>query len=233
MRKFVMRVLVMLLLTVSVSFIVIAQATGLTPEQIVVFKSTYNSDGQFVMPVYLGAGGSVSANLTDASNNVVDSFTSLLVEAGTTITYKRSFAGVKPGVYYLNVKYIYASYYGLGEKQFTRKRKITHKGPNAKLEFVETYQTYSNDGDLIQFFQFNYFNANNKKMNFQIYDQYGNLLTKRNLLVKYVNGRCYFTWDYYPVNGGIMVQSDTYILKYWADGQTPKQIYFEVNLAEG
>lgn len=233
MKSFIRRVLSLLLVIVSMCCTLKVQATGLKPEQIIVFKSTYNKDGRFVMPVYIGAAGRVSANLTDSNNNVIETFTMLLVEAGTTITYKRSFSGVNPGVYYLNVNYVYAAKYGLGEKEFSRRLKITHSGPPAKLSFTQTYQTYTDSGDLIQVFKFDYFNANGKRIDFEIYDEYGNLISKSGLIAKHVNGGCFYNWNYYPSNGGLRVSNGYYVLKYWIKGQTPKQIDFEVNLAEG
>ncbi|MEM1485966.1 hypothetical protein V6615_14010 [Oscillospiraceae bacterium PP1C4] len=233
MKKLASRVLSMLLVIACISCIITVHASALTAEEIIIFRKTYTKNEKFMMPVDIGAGGTVSANLTDSNNNVIETFTTLLVQAGTTITYKRSFSGVKPGLYYLNVNYIYAAYYGLGEKSFSRRLEIKHNGPPPKLIFSQTYQTYTDSGDVSQVFKFDYFNASGKIIKYEIYDEYGNFIAKNGLTTKHMKGSCTFQWNYYPSQGGLMVSSGTYIIKYWIQGQTPKQINFLVELAEG
>ncbi len=232
MKKLVSRLLVLFLMIASISFVSTEKVSALTAESVIEFQSTYMKDGKFAMPVRICVSGTVSANLVDSNNKVIESFKTLNVGFGTIITYSRSFSNTKSGVYYLNVKFVYSS---KDESQggFSRKLKITHKEPTPKLAFSKTYQAFTEFGDVLQVFKFDYFNANGKKLNFEIYDQYNELIHASHLVAKNVNGNCTYSWDYYPLNGGLMVSNGNYILKYWVQGQTPKQVKFEVNLAEG
>jgi len=229
MKKRINKTLVFLLLLVTMSCLFSVPVSALAAEDVIQFQSTSNQDGKFIMPVRIGVSGTVAAKLIDSNNTVIDSFQTLSVSFGTVITYSRSFAGTKTGVYYLDVHFTYPT----GEEGFTRRLKINHTAPSAKLTFTETYQTYTDSGDAKQAFKFDYFNAKGKKISFQIYDQYGNLIAKNGLVAKNVNGKCFYNWSYYPSAGGLMVESGVYILKYWVEGQPPKQMNFEVNLAEG
>lgn len=207
--------------------------SALTADQIIVFQDTYNENGQFVMPVrFEGGDGTVSATLTDEKLNIIDTFKTMPIVIGNKIFYKKGFAAVKSGTYYLNVKFVYSSYYGTTQP-ITRSLKITHKQPSAKLTFSQTYQAYTDSGDVNQVFQFAFSNASGKKTSCEIYDQYGTFLAKNELTIKNVNGTYTFKWNYYPSKGGLMVSSGTYIIKYWIDGAAAKQQNFEVNLAEG
>ncbi|HWP52165.1 MAG TPA: hypothetical protein VN626_10765, partial [Clostridia bacterium] len=222
MKKPASRMLSLMLVIASIFGIFAVQSSALTPEEIIVFKTAYTKDEKFIMPVNIGLGGRVSATLTDSNNNVIENFTTMLVEAGTTMTYKRSFSSVKSGVYYLNVEYVYAADYGMGEKSISRRLKITHNGPGAKLTFSETYQSYTDAGDLKQVLKLNYSNAKGKKVNFEVYDEYGNFINKSSLVLNYVSGTCHYNWNYYPSKGGLRASNGIYILKYWIQGQTPK-----------
>lgn len=233
MRKIFGVIMSFLIVMVSIGNVFIVRISALSPEQVIAFQKAYTKDGRFVMPVAIGAGGTVSATLTDSNGNVLETFTTMLVESGTTMTYRRSFSGVKSGTYYLNVNFVYAAYYGLGEKEIARKMKITHNGPAPKVGFSKTYQIYSDSGDLLQVFKLDYSNAKGKKINFEVYDAYGTQFYKTSLVTNYVNGNCTRSWNYYPSKGGLRASNGTYVLKYWIDGQTPKQINFEVELAEG
>jgi len=232
MKKIINRLLALLLIIASISCMFTGQVSALAAEDVIQFQSTYTKDGKFVMPVRICVSGTVSANLVDSNNKVIESFKTLNVGFGTTITYSRSFSNTKSGVYYLNVKFVYPSQ-DKSQEGFSRKLKITHKEPTPKLAFSKTYQVYTDSGDVLQVFKFDYFNANGKKINFEIYDEYNDLIHESDMLAKHVNGNCTYSWDYYPLNGGLMVSNGTYIMKYWVQGQTPKQIKFEVNLAEG
>ncbi|MFZ2538864.1 MAG: hypothetical protein WAX04_08170 [Oscillospiraceae bacterium] len=232
MKKLINKTIVLFLIITSISCIFTVQVSALAAEDVIEFQSTYTKDGKFVMPVRICVSGTVSANLVNSKNAIIESFKTMKVGYGTTITYSRLFVGTKSGDYYLNVKFVYPSQDNSGEG-FSRRLKITHKVPSPKLSFSQTYQAYTDSGDVKQVFKFDYFNANGKKMNFEIYDQYGNFINKSSTVVKHVNGNCTYNWSYYPTKGGVMVSNGTYILKYWVEGQTPKQMNFEVNLAEG
>lgn len=228
MKKLINKIIALLLvMMISVTCIFTVPVSALTDDQLIVFNKFRIEEGKTVMPVYIGASGVVSATLTDANNNVIDTFTTLRVDVGNTISYKKAFSTMQAGTYYLNVKFY------LSDKPISRSLGITCKGPAPKLTYTNTYQTYTDSGDVKQVFKFSYSNGSGKKMNFQIYDQYGNFISENVVTTKYVNGTYGFDWDYYPKNGGLMVTSGTYILKYWAEGQTPKQQNFEVTLSEG
>lgn len=229
MKKLISKTLSLLLIVASIGCLFSAPVSALTASDVIQFQSTSNKDGKFVMPVRITVSGTVSAKLVDSNGTVIENFKTLAVGFGTIITYSRSFASTKSGVYYLDVRFTYPSV----QEGFSRRLQITHKAPSPKLVITETYQTYTDNGDAKQVFKFDYFNASGKKVSFQIYDEYGNLIAKNGLVVKNVNGNCFYNWDYYPTNGGLLVQSGVYILKYWVEGQTPKQMNFEVNLAEG
>ncbi len=229
MKKLINKTLALLLIIVCISCLCTVQVSALAGTDVIKFQSTYTKDGKFAMPVKICVSGTVSANLVDSKNAIIESFKTMKVGFGTTITYSRSFASTKSGVYYLNVKFTYPTL----DEGFTQRLKITHKVPSPKVSFAKTYQTYTDSGDVKQTFKLNYFNANNQKINFEIYDEYGNLISKSGLVAKHVSGNCTYNWDYYPIKGGVMVSNGTYILKYWVQGQTPKQMNFEVNLSEG
>lgn len=233
MRKLVGIIISLLIVMVGIGDVFTARISALSSEEVVIFQKTYTKDGRFVMPVAIGAYGTVSATLTDSNGNVLETFTSMMAESGTTITYKRSFSGVKSGIYYLNVNFAYALYSGLGEKTISRRMKITHTSPAPMVAFSKTYQIYNDSGDLFQVFKLDYSNAKGKKINFEVYDAYGTQFYKTSLVTNYVNGNCTRGWNYYPSKGGLRASNGTYVLKYWVEGQTPKQINFEVELAEG
>ena len=233
MKKLFGIIMSLLIVMIGIGDVFAIRVSALSPEEVIVFQKTSTKDGRFVMPVVIGAYGTASATLTDSNGNVIETFKTLMVESGTTITYKRSFSGVKSGIYYLNVKFVYALYSGLGEKTISRRMKITHNAPAPKVSFSKTYQIYNDAGDLLQVFKLDYFNAKGKKINFEVYDAYGTQFFNTSLVTNYVNGNCTRGWNYYPSNGGLRASNGTYVLKYWVERQTPKQINFEVELAEG
>lgn len=229
MKKRIKKIVALLLVISCICCIYPVPVSALSAENVIEFQSTYTKDGKFVMPVRICVSGTVSANLVDSKNIIIESFKTLKVGFGTVITYSRSFATTKSGDYYLNVKFTYDQ----STEGFSRRLKITHKIPSPKLSYTKTYQAYTDSGDVKQVFNFDYFNANGKKINLEIYDLDGNFVYKSSLVTKHVNGNCYFNWNYYPSKGGVMVSDGTYTLKYWVQGQTPKQIEFDVTLGEG
>lgn len=198
----------------------------------ITFEKTYNKDGKFFMPVvfngYNGSDAKVIATLVNEFGEAVETFKEINANPGMRILYSKAFAKLSPGTYYLNVRCEF-----LFNDPLEYALKISHKTNGTKMTFIKTYQTYTNEGDAKQVFKFEYSNALNKKLNYQIYDQYGTLLFQGKAVALYKNGSFVFNWDYYPSSGGLKVASDIYIIKYWAEGQTPKQLNFEVNLGEG
>lgn len=233
MKKLVGILISLLIIVVGFGNVFTVRTSALSPEEVIAFKKAYTKEGRFVMPVAIGAFGTASATLTDSNGTVIETFKTMMVESGTTITYKRSFSGVKSGVYYLNVNFKYALYSGLGEKTISRTMTITHNAPAPKVAFSKTYQIYNDSGDLLQVFKLDYSNAKGKKINFEVYDAYGTQFYNTSFVANYVNGNCTRSWNYYPSKGGLRASNGTYVLKYWVEGQTPKQINFEVALAEG
>ena len=222
-----------MLILVSLAAVSSAPALALTVEQIIVFKDCYTEEGRFVMPVrFEGGNGTVSATLTDEKGNVLDSFKTLQVVIGNMVYYKKAFNTVKSGTYYLNVKFVYDSYYG-NNQPVVRKLKITHKQPQPQLAFAKTYQAITESGAVRQLFKFDYYNALGKKIHCEIYDSYGAIYSKISFDPKYATGNITYWWDYYPKNGGLRAENGTYIIKYWVEGQTPMQTQFEVYVGEG
>lgn len=220
-----------LFLTICV-ICIIASPITFAQNEIFIFEKTYNKDGKFYAPIlYNGNQGSeatISATLTDENNTLIVTFPTKQASMGTRITYSMSFASLKSGTYYLNVRCDF-----MFQDPIMKRLKITHTAPGPKLVPTENYQMYTDAGDAKQVFKFDYFNAYGKKIYIEVYDEYGQYIYGNSLTTSHVNGKCYFKWDYFPQYGGIMVSSGTYILKYWIDGQTPKQQKFQVKLGEG
>lgn len=217
------------------AIMVICNVTGpivFAQSDTIVFEKTYNKDGKFYAPVtYLGLEGSeatVNATLTDANNNVIDIYTTMKAGPGTTITYSKSFAGLKSGTYYLNITCEFMFY-----DSITKSLKINHKAPAPKVAVSSVYQTYTDSGDVKHVFKLEHANDYGKIITIEVYDQSGEFLYSGSLKTIYNKGTCTFKWDYFPLSGGIMISSGTYILKYWVEGQTPKQQKFKVELGEG
>lgn len=229
MKKRMKRVLA-LLLVLSVACIITSPMT-FAQNEVMVFEKGYNKDGKFYMPVLYNGNGSeatMSATLTDENNNLILTYPSKQASPGTRMTFSNSFAQLKSGTYYLNVRCDF-----LFSDPIIKSLKITHKAPGSNLVSTNTYQMYTDAGYVKHAFKFDYFNALGKKIAIEIYDEYGQFIYSNSLTTKYATGNCTFTWDYFPSNGGIMVSSGTYIIKYWVDGQTPKQQKFQVKLGEG
>jgi hypothetical protein len=220
-----------LLLVINVVCIILSPIT-FAQDEVFVFQKTYNKDGRFHMPVlYNGNQGSeatMSATLTDENNNLIITYPSKQVTMGTTITYSNSFAPYKSGTYYLNVRCDF-----LFKDPITKKLKITYNAPGPTMVYTNTYQTYTDAGYVKQVFKLDYSNALGKKLSIEIYDEYGQFIYSNFITTNYATGNCTFRWDYFPSNGGIMVSNGTYILKYWVEGQSPRQQKFQVKLGEG
>lgn len=198
----------------------------------VTFLKTYSKDGKFHMPIeYMGqpygTSATISAVLVNGKGEIIETFKTYDVDPGVSITYSRVFTKLPTGTYYLKVACEFMNY-----EPIVNSLKITHKSTNPSVELTNTYQYFNDAGDANQLFRIDYANAINKKINIQIYDQYGTLIHKNMKIAKYANGWVRFDWNYYPTSGGLMVPSDVYIIKYWIDGQSPKQLSFEVYLEE-
>jgi len=229
-KKWLSKVLILLLLFSTANqlttFISSAEDNAL------VFEKTYTKDGKFCMPIryngYSGSEATISATLENEAGEIVETFKTLKANPGNGITYSKVFTKLSGGTYYLNVRCEFMFY-----DPMIYTLKITHKSNSVKMALTSSYQIFTDAGDAKQVFKLDYFNAIKKKLNVQVYDQYGTLLYTSSMVAKYVNGNCTFYWDYYPSGGGLRVTDDIYIVKYWVDGQTPKQESFEVYLGEG
>lgn len=231
MRKLAKKIIPFLLVMCIGFAVFAAPAFALTEDDLIIFKK-FGAEGELViMPVAVNTNGIASATLTDANNVVLTTFKTLTVKSGTTISYKKNFTTLKSGTYYLNVALEYSPSFQTN-KTMIKTLKITHVQPVTKLAYIETYQGYTDSGDVKQVFKFDYSNAQAKQINIEIYDEYGAIVNKSKFVAKYVNGTYTYNWDYYP-SSGLMVSSGIYIVKYWIEGQTPKQTKFQVSLGEG
>ena len=221
-----------------VALLLLSSASGFTStlssaeDNSLVFEKTYTKDGKFYMPItyngYSGSEATISATLENEAGEIVETFKTLKANPGMGITYSKVFTKMSGGTYYLNVVCEFLFY-----DPVVYTLKINHKSNSVKMALTSSYQIFTDAGDAKQVFKLDYFNAIKKKLNVQVYDQYGTLLYTSSMVAKYVNGNCTFYWDYYPSGGGLRVTDDIYIVKYWVDGQTPKQESFEVYLGEG
>ncbi len=230
MKKIISKFLVLLLIFISVSCVFTVPASA---DQAIIFDKLYMKDGITYMPVMYNGGsdGTFSATLTDSNNKVITTFKTMRVVNKTKITYNMAFSKVKSGTYYLNIKFVYNPYYGK-QNPISSRLKITYKQPTPTVMFSKTYQKYTDTGDVNQIFVFGYAGTIGKKINFEIYDEDGNPVLKKGVTLNSYSGGYTLKWDYYPTKG-LRVSNGTYIMKYWVDGQTPKQVEFEVNLSEG
>lgn len=191
----------------------------------------FNKDGKFSMPINFMLTSDVNlvieVYLTDEGGDVICRWNEINIAAyingNLSYTFSRSYATTPDGLYTMNVVITDT----LGNSQYAAYT-VNHKKV-ASLTYKDTYKVKNADGSYGQKFRFQNTNGKGRDYHLEIYTQNGAFVTSFTEESQYDNSVWSETWNYYPKQG-VKMKTGTYILKYWVDGSTPKQVTINITI---
>lgn len=191
----------------------------------------FNKDGKFSMPFTFKLTSDVDLVieifLTDEGGDVICRWDNInigtYIDGNLSYTFSRSYANTPDGLYTMNVVITDA----LGNSQnfgYT----VNHKKVST-LTYLDTYKVKNADGSYGQKFRFQNRNCKGRDYHMEIYTKSGSFVTSFTEESLYDVSVWSEIWNFYPTNG-VKMKSGTYIIKYWVDGSTPKQVTLDITI---